>query len=387
MKHLILAILPMFLFFACSHGPEGNFTVEGTIEGGEGKDLIFSQIGSREINPLDTVTIDKNGKFAFGSDVESADFFLLQLKENQQSAITLIGDADTHIKITAAAEEFGKNYTVEGSEDSKLLLELNQKLNESLEKVQALTMKMRQNQDEDNQAFMDSLNAEFKKISADHESYLVNFIDENSHSLASVIALSHSLAPRTSVLNVNDHKESFEKLSEGLMEAHPQSSAAISLKEYMDQVNNPEAAQGGKVSIGTEAPEIELPNPEGEKVKLSSARGNYVLLDFWAAWCRPCRMENPNIVENYNKYKSEGFEVFQVSLDKTKDEWIDAIEKDNLGQWKHVSDLKFWDSEAAQLYGVRSIPASYLLDPEGKVIARDLRGPALGEKLKEIYGF
>lgn len=386
MKQIIWAFIAVFLFAGCEpKAKEGNFTVEGTVEGGSGKQIIFSNIGSRQINPIDTVLIGDDEKFSFGTDVQYADFFLLQI-ENRQDAITLIGDSGVHITVTAKLETFGEDYTVEGSKDSKLLLELNQKLNAALLRIDELTMAARQSQGADNSAMMDSLNNEFAKISMQHEAYLKQFINKNSSSLASVIALSHSLAPRTSVLNVRDHKDVFNKLATDLIAAHPNSEAAISLKQYMDQVNNPQS-QGGNVAVGTVAPEIDLPNPDGKNVKLSSTRGHYVLLDFWAGWCRPCRMENPNLVENYKKYKSKGFTIFQVSLDRTRDEWINAIEKDNLGDWHHVSDLKYWESEAGRTYGVRSIPANFLLDPEGKVIATNLRASALGAKLKEIYGF
>ena len=119
---------------------------------------------------------------------------------------------------------------------------------------------------------------------------------------------------------------------------------------------------------------------------MASLRGKYVLLDFWAAWCRPCREENPNIVENYNNYKSYGFDVYQVSLDRTKEDWIRGIKQDKL-PWINVSDLKYYQSEAAKLYNVDRIPSAFLLDPEGKIIAKhtDLRGPNLSRKLAEIF--
>ncbi len=135
---------------------------------------------------------------------------------------------------------------------------------------------------------------------------------------------------------------------------------------------------------GGEAPEIALNTPDGEVLKLSELRGQIVLIDFWASWCGPCRKENPNVVKVYNKYKNQGFEILGVSLDKTKDRWLAAIEKDQL-TWPHVSDLKGWQSEAAKTYGVRSIPATVLLDKEGKIIARNLRGSMLERKLAEIF--
>ncbi len=137
-------------------------------------------------------------------------------------------------------------------------------------------------------------------------------------------------------------------------------------------------------AIGQPAPEIALPDPSGNVVALSSMKGKYVLVDFWAKWCGPCRQENPNVVRAFNKYKDKGFTVFGVSLDRSKDDWLKAIEEDKL-TWTHVSDLKFWQSEAAKTYNITGIPFSLLLDPNGVIIAKNLRGKALDNKLAEIF--
>ena len=133
------------------------------------------------------------------------------------------------------------------------------------------------------------------------------------------------------------------------------------------------------------APNIKQATPEGGEMALSELRGKYVLLDFWASWCGPCRRENPNVVAMYQKYHKKGFDIFSVSLDKDKGRWLQAIEKDNM-TWHHVSDLRGWANEAAAIYGVRSIPRTFLLDPEGNIIAKNLRGEALQAKLAEIFG-
>jgi peroxiredoxin len=145
------------------------------------------------------------------------------------------------------------------------------------------------------------------------------------------------------------------------------------------------AAQAGPNPVGSVAPDFSQADPNGTPVSLSSFKGKYVLVDFWASWCRPCREENPNVVSNFNRFKNKNFTVLGVSLDRAKEPWVQAIADDNL-TWTHVSDLKFWNNDVAKMFSIGSIPQNFLVGPDGKIVAKNLRGPALEATLCQFLG-
>jgi peroxiredoxin len=218
---------------------------------------------------------------------------------------------------------------------------------------------------------LSALNAEEKKI--DDQDALVNkkFIQENPDSYVSLNAL-ESYAYSADYVDIAPLFNNF--------------SAAIKAteagKKFAERLPKLKA-----VALGATAPEFAEADTAGKMISLSSFRGKYVLIDFWASWCGPCRRENPNVVKAYNTYKGKNFTVLGVSLDRpnAKDKWLAAIHKDSL-TWNHVSDLKFWDSKAADLYAVRGIPQNFLLDPNGKIIGKNLRGEDLENKLAQLFG-
>lgn len=177
------------------------------------------------------------------------------------------------------------------------------------------------------------------------------------------------------------YQETYADSPFGASAARQYAQIAKGFEEYKEYTKN----GGGAKTSGEKAPEIALPNPNGKVMRLSELRGKYVLVDFWASWCGPCRKENPNVVKMYDKYRAKGFEIFSVSLDKDLESWKRAIASDNLKWQYHVSDLKQWDSSVIPLYGIESIPFTILLNPKGEVLAVNLRGAQLEQKLSEIF--
>jgi peroxiredoxin len=385
MNKIFLLLSAAAVFFSCnSKITKDGFSVEGTISNGAGKELVFSKLTTQSVIPLDTVKLDENGRFEFRGHTAIPNFYMLSISEKE--FITLIVDSMQNVEVNANASKFSESYTVEGSKDSELLKHLNVRLTQSVNMIDSLGIIFRTQQNSKND---DSLRAALNpKIETEMNSlrkFSREFIDANPESMSLLIALSLSVSDRSPVFRLSEDMPIFEKVDKSLSAKYPNSEAVKSLHTYLEQM------KGGQIvpsspSIGQEAPEIELPAPDGKLVKLSSLRGNYVLLDFWASWCKPCRLENPNLVANFAKYKAKGFKIYQVSLDQTADAWKQAITADKL-VWSHVSDLQFWNSVAAQRYGVQSIPANYLLDPTGKIIAVDLRGEQLGAELLKVYGF
>ncbi len=207
------------------------------------------------------------------------------------------------------------------------------------------------------------------KMETEKKDFFRQKIKDNPKSLASLIFIDE--------LDIEEDYDTYKILADGLADFYEHNDF---VKQFIDNVKAAKALE-----IGNIAPDIKAPNPKGKDIALSSLKGKYVLIDFWASWCKPCRAESPFLVEAYDKYRKKGFEIYSVSLDKTKEDWLAAIEKDKLGDWTHVSDLKYWDAEAAKIYGVKSIPTNVLIDKDGKIIAKDLRGEELIKKLQEIF--
>jgi peroxiredoxin len=221
-------------------------------------------------------------------------------------------------------------------------------------------------------AFQNAMQAKYKAVQLEQKNVLKTFITENPNSYLSLLALTSVSGPSPDVAEV-------EPLYESLSDELKKSEQGRQLKTAIDALKF--------TAIGAMAPDFIQNDVNGVPVRLSSFKGKYVLIDFWASWCGPCRQENPNVVRTYNKYKNKNFTILGVSLDRPdgKDAWLAAIKKDGL-TWTQVSDLKYWNNLAATVYGVRSIPQNFLIDPTGKIVAKDLRGDDLDNKLAELLG-
>ena len=237
----------------------------------------------------------------------------------------------------------------------------------------------------DNDAMKVTLNESDKELTIEGSSANdifmrnVKVTRSKGYSLDSLLA-AHPASPVAAYFVVKDFAYKLDL--EGMKSVRAKLDASLNGTEYVNQIESM-IARMEKVQVGSVAPDFTLPDVDGNPVSLSSFRGKYVLVDFWAAWCPDCRKENPNIVAAWEKYKDKNFAILGVSLDRTRDQWLAAIEKDKLA-WTQVSDLKYWSSEAAVLYCIRWIPMSFLLDPEGKIVAIGLEGEELHNKLEEL---
>lgn len=335
------AFILMLVLSGLSSFSQNSFSVNGKLADGTDYDYMYLEhILTSEV--VDTAEV-KDRKFVFKRDLAQAEYF--RIFGNPQQYILIIPAPGENLSLTFDDFELSSP-DIKGSAHTDIFykqIEMSQAIDEELEELQAKFKEKRRDQ-------------------------IRELIKQNPTSLASLVFIDE--------LDIDTDFESYKILAEGLKD--------IEDNEMVDDLLS-KVKSAGALAIGSEAPEIDLPTPQGENVKLSDLRGNYVLIDFWAAWCRPCRMENPNLVNAYNKYHKKGFDIYSVSLDAEKDSWTAAIEADDMAAWTHVSDLMYWDSEAAELYGVSAIPFNVLIDKKGKIIAKNLRGEALEEKLSEIF--
>ena len=384
-RRITVLIFLAILFAGCG---EKKFTINGKLDGASPDTYVYlERLGGMNLEPYDSVMTGENGSFEFTGEIEYPEFFLIRL--NESNFLTTLIEPGQKITLTADADSLGFTAEVKGSPGTSKMIEYDIRLQEAMKELQKLGEIYEENV---NSPVLDSILAELdsraQDILNDMNEYTRNFIDENIESMVSLIALYKQITPQVYILNIDRDLDYYQRVDSTLYALYPEPEPVQTLHSQMETLManlDAEAARTAKTGVGALAPEIALPSPDGDTIRLSSTRGDYVLLDFWAAWCAPCRSENPNLVEIYKKYKSEGFEIFQVSIDQTREAWLKGISEDKIGDWIHVSDLKYWSSEVVPLYGIQSIPANFLLDTEGRIIANNLRGGALAQKLAEIF--
>ncbi len=368
---LIVIALALILVSCSESNKSASFELKGKLNGSKGEWLYFEKLSGQKPVLLDSVILNENGEFEFSTYTPKIGFYRIKL--NNQNFAMLVLDSSDKVMLTGEASDLSNNYKVEGSVETKLFLEYNQISKDRDLRLDSLN-KMFQSTMEQNKMDskrMDSISALFEApynaIVNQANALIVEKVKNNTDKYSSMVAI-QSLEP-------DKYADLYQELDKGLSKRFP---SDRSVMMFHDVVGKMMATNMGQV-----APEIVLPNPEGKEIALSSLRGKVVLLDFWASWCGPCRKEMPNVVNAYAKYKSKGFEIYGVSLDQDRDRWIEAIAKDGM-TWPQVSDLKYWESNAARLYNVQSIPYTLLLDKEGKIIDKNLRGEALDKRLAEL---
>ncbi|MEX1191945.1 MAG: TlpA disulfide reductase family protein [Brumimicrobium sp.] len=336
----------------------------------EGDSFDIVQNKGNDNKTIATIDVDEEGVFKSKVEFSENDYYLLKLPDDQQ--INLIIEGQDEVKVYGDGDNLFTHSNIIGSESSTLLNEFLRYNTTYKAKLDSANQYLKANPDKQKE-----VNEKFKPVFQEYQAKRQRFIQQNPESPALVAVLSS--------FDLEKEFELYEKVVKGLESGFGESPTVQNIVQEYEN-NKEKLAASQPLSPGSEVEDIEMPNPEGDTMKLSDYKGKVVLIDFWASWCGPCRKENPNVVKLYEKYKDDGFEVFSVSLDKDKDRWVNAIEQDNLKWEAHVSDLKYWNSAAAKKYNVSSIPYTVLIDEEGKVINTRLRGPQLEAALESIYG-
>ncbi len=376
----LLYLLPLLVFSFCTSektkdNQEKNssansiedkgqtFTIKGKLANYNVPQIVLQEITPNGTQPLDTAAVDEQGNFTINGFIREKTYALINL--GQYRNVFFVIDTTSNIEVnidggetltyeisnSAASEEIAKMANTNSVFNQKIM-----ELNKETQANPAMGAKERA-----------AVEAKINDVVAE----LKNKQQEELKTLETSFAKIFSIE----MLQVTADRETEQNLLQTIANESNN-------KWYAYYRNN---AQSRIVTaIGSKAPDITLNTPQGTTLSLSSLQGKYVLIDFWASWCRPCRAENPNVVRVYNKYKDKGFEIFGVSLDKESAAWVQAIAQDGL-TWKHVSDLGGWQSSAAKAYKVTSIPQTLLLDKEGVIIAKNLRGGELETKLSEVF--
>ncbi len=361
-----VAIIATLVLVSCGSdaATKGGFTIKGKITNSTEKSIIINELTPKGLILLDTAAIEKDGSFELKGNVGEKTFAIINFPKG---AVLLVVDSvsDMFLSIDANTPD---QYGVKGSDDTeqlRKLLEVNNKYMQALRQLEAKYAQY--NTTVPSAAMQEKIRSEYDSIMASRATDIQGYIFSGTPNITAYFA--------TNFLTAEADFPFFDKVDKQFYSTFSNSKYA---REHHQRVETLR-----RTAIGETAPDIVLADPFGKSIALSSLRGKYVLVDFWASWCKPCRMENPNVVRMYNRFKTKGFEVFSVSLDDNKDAWIKAINDDKL-LWNHVSDLKKWNASVVPLYNIESIPFTVLLDKEGKIIAKNLRGKELEQKLAEL---
>jgi len=367
MKNLFIIIIAGIFLSSCSNEPEDttNYSINGTIIG---EFNGFAYLLKREAGDwvsMDTVLVEE-GIFTFKGNIEYPEIYYINL-EGVSKFISIFADKG-EISLKVNTEDL-KNPEITGSKAQTEYDGFQQQSGSFDMELRKAWTNIKQAQKENDEEAIAKWETVFDETDNAQKQFILDYAKTNNKSVVSAYVVY-----RNSYTFDENQMEAAYNNFDGYVK---KSTYAKLLKDKIEILK--------KVAIGQPAIDFTMDDMEGNPVKLSSLFGNYLLIDFWASWCGPCRKENPNVVESYKIFKDKGYDIIGVSFDKDKKKWIEAVEVDGL-TWHHVSDLQYWDNAAGKLYGISSIPSNVLLNPEGIIIDKNIRGEDLQNKLKEIFG-